>query len=199
MTDFGLTKGSIKGLGAGAYLVNVLPSAVLTLGLLALITSHLYPWSEPLQDTQGREVSPGSASIINSLGTLGALGAVLLALAILVTTVLMRPFQISAVQWLEGYWSGRRAAAPFLALAVERHTRRRSLLIARSREVPQIMPTTAQFGVVASHARIYHRADNRKNYAEESLANYPDQAEHIMPTLLGNILRRAETSAGERY
>src|SRR4051794_35975262 len=32
----GLAKESIKGLGAGAYLIDVLPSAVLSLGVLAL-------------------------------------------------------------------------------------------------------------------------------------------------------------------
>jgi hypothetical protein len=199
MTDFGLIRGGIKGLGAGAYLVNVLPSAVMTLGLLALITSHLYPWSEPLRDAQGREISPGVASITNSLESLGALGAVLLAFAILVITVLIRPFQISAVQWLEGY-SDRRVTAPFLALAVEWHTRRRSLLRARSHHQEMLQSfATRQFEAVALQARINHRAGRIISSAKEALGNYPNQVEDIMPTLLGNMLRRAEQSAGERY
>jgi len=199
MTDLGFTRESVKGLGSGAYLVNVLPSAVLTLGILALVTSHLYPWSEPLRDAQGQVVSPGITSIIASLSSRGAVGAVLLTLAVLVTTVLLRPFQISAVQWLEGYWKDRGVVAPFLALAVERHTRRHSLSRARSLHFPQRRPTIAQFGAVASQARIRRRAASRINLAEASLASYPERVEHIMPTLLGNILKRAETSAGERY
>jgi hypothetical protein len=44
----GLAKESIKGLGAGAYLIDVLPSAVLSLGVLALFGSRLYPWADPI-------------------------------------------------------------------------------------------------------------------------------------------------------
>jgi hypothetical protein len=35
--------------------------------------------------------------------------------------------------------------------------------------------------------------------ANATLSQYPERLDLMMPTLLGNILRRAETSAGERY
>lgn len=193
MSDLGLSKESIKGLGPGAYLVNVLPSAVLVLGLLAILTSRLYPWQS------GGHVPAGLDSVVATFKDLGAGGAIVLVLAVLITAVLLRPFQISAVQLLEGYWRSRAVPALVTALAIERHARRRSLHMALILEIPEQELKTPGFDLVRAQARERHRAHRRAEAASEIVAQYPERMDWIMPTLLGNVLRRAETSAGERY
>jgi hypothetical protein len=193
MSDLGLTKESVKGLGPGAYLVNVLPSAVLVLGLLAFVTSHLYPWQTSARTPAGVD------SVVTAFKHLGTRGAIALVLTVLVTTVLLRPFQISAVQFLEGYWRSRVIPPLVTALAIERHARRRSLHMARALEIPEDEVATPSLDLVTAQARRQHRADRRTKAATDVVARYPERAEWIMPTLLGNVLRRAETTAGERY
>lgn len=197
MTDFGAVRGSIRGLGPGAYLVNVLPSAVLVAGVLALGASQLYPWADPAV-TDGQAVSPGPASVLAAVRNLDAAGGIALAATVLVVTVLIRPFQISAVQMLEGYWRERRWLSPVESYAVERHVWRRSVSRARTLPVPQdVVPPS--FGAVAAQARRVRRNSRRRSGARAIAGQYPESPDLVLPTLLGNVLRRAETTAGERY
>lgn len=198
MADFGLVRESVKGLGAGAYLVNALPSAVLVLGSLAMVASRLYPWMHPMTSAAGKAIPAGVPSVAAAIRHLGVSGGILLALAILIATVALRPFQISMVQALEGYWKSRFWLSPIEAIATERHARRYSVNMARGLRFPQLeVPPT--FQEIAAQARRESREDRRVCDAEEALGQYPDSVDLIMPTLLGNILRRAETTSGERY
>lgn len=195
MTDLvPLSKESVKGLGAGAYLVNVLPSTVLVLTVFALFASRLYPWSDPVV-VDGRPVAAGPESVVIVAGQLGVAGGIVVALVVVVGAVLLRPFQIGTVQLLEGYW---RWGGLVKALAIERHIRRASASVAR-RYVGLQRPVDPGFASVAEFARIAHRARLIEERAEEVARGYPVRAEWIMPTTLGNVLRRAETTAGERY
>ena len=198
LSDFGLSKESIKGLGAGAYLVNVLPSTVLVLGIFLLVATHLFPGADRFE-AGGRSYDPGAASVAATADALGAPSLVILVLLVLVVSVALRPFQISMVQVLEGYWRRRRLTAPLLAMAVERHARRRSFAIAMSQEMPQLPITGSDFGTVARFIRNSRNEQHRIDGANAVLDQYPNSVDLIMPTLLGNILRRAEVTAGERY
>jgi hypothetical protein len=198
VADFGLARESVKGLGPGAYLVNVLPSTVLVAGALALIASRLYPWQSPISDSSGSHIPPGPASLIETVRGFGAAGSVLLVLFVLVVTVILRPFQISFVQVLEGYWKNQFGIVVAEAAAVERHIRRRSLGAARLLEIPQIQ-VGSSLGAVARQSRQEADIRRRLERATDVLEQYPDDNDLIMPTLLGNVLRRAEKSAGERY
>ncbi len=198
MADFGLVKESVKGLGAGAYLVNALPSAVLVLGCLALVESRLYPWMHPMMTHAGKAIPVGPSSIAASIDGLGVSGGIVLALAVLISTVVLRPFQISMVQLLEGYWSDRFWLAPVEAIAIERHARRYSLNRARELGLQQLQ-VQPEFGEVVAQARRESREARRVSEAQQILDQYPVTVDSMMPTMLGNILRRAETTAGERY
>ena len=199
MSDFGLTKESVQGLGPGAYLVNVLPSAVLVTGTLAVVTSHLYPWADPLITSKGTAIPEGPASVLASLEGIDISGGILLAFSILFVSVLLRPYQITAVQILEGYWHHRRGLAAFEAIAIERHLRRIGISHATQLDMPEDRLPVISFSSVAHRARQHHLIQRRVKDAQEILDNYPEDANDVMPTHLGNILKRAETSAGERY
>ncbi len=195
LTDLAaLSKESVKGLGAGAYLVNVLPSTVLVLTIFSLFASRLYPWSDPVIDER-RPVAAGLESVVLLASRLGVVGGIILALVVVVGAVLLRPFQISIVQLLEGYW---RRGGLLKTIAVERHTRRASASVARS-HIRLQQPDDPGFASVAQFARIAHRARSIEERAAEMADCYPVRAEWVMPTMLGNVLRKAETTAGERY
>ena len=121
-----------------------------------------------------------------------------MALTVLVIAVLLRPFQISAVQALEGYWRNRFWLSPIESLAIERHIRRASIASANMLEIP-MRSAASEFHLVATQARHEARVQRRMNDAEAVVEQYPRQVSWVLPTLLGNVLRAAEKSAGERY
>lgn len=188
-----LTGESVKSLGAGAYLVSVLPSATLVLSIAAISTSRLYPWAHPLSDN-GKKVPGGLESVIYSATQAGAGGVAVLTLASLAGAVLLRPFQIALVQVLEGYWRG----GTFASHAIDRHMMRRR--VAEVRRTPRVnAPERGMAEDVAAYARSSHRARRMRARAIAVSDCYPVDAQDTLPTTLGNILRASETSAGERY
>lgn len=188
-----LAKESAKSLGAGAYLVTVLPSAVLVLTVFALFTSDLYPWERPT----AADPAPGPEAVVASARGLGVAGGIVLLVTVLVVAVLLRPFQVTLVQVLEGYWSHR---GPGLVetLAIEHHQRRRSRFSARLHPNRRLAAGRT-FSEVAAASRRTQRADRMRDRAAAVVGGYPRDPAVVMPTLLGNVLRRAETTAGERY
>lgn len=198
MTDpAGISKESIKSLGPGAFLVTALPSIVLVLSLYAFIASRLFPGADPLEAKDG-PVDPGLASVLHVTDALGVTGGVLLALGVLCVAVILRPMQITLVQVLEGYWAipGRNNFVE--GLAVERHVRRRFRAAARS-GVTRTWTDEPILAELARQARRDQQADRLEDRAAATLARYPLDARLTMPTSLGNVLRRAEGIAGERY
>lgn len=191
-----LSKESIKTLGPGAYLVTVLPGVVLALTVFGLISSRLYPWSEPLM-RNGQPLHSGIDSVVASATNLGAVGSVILFISILVVAVVLRPLQLSLVQVLEGYWQPR-GAQSVLAFALERQQRRRTILEHR-RNPGGTTSQVCTFASVAKSARRQYLVDRMSKRATDSLDEYPPDPRHTMPTRLGNMLRCAEVSSGERY
>jgi hypothetical protein len=186
---------SVKSLGAGAYLVTALPSAVLVLSTVALVTSRLYPWAEPVQNAKHEQIAPGLASVTYTVGQLGVSGAIVLTLLVVAGSVLLRPFQIVFVQLLEGYWRGGR----LYQLRVSRHLTRYSIAATRVASGTITRPRTNDADEVARFARQVRKRDALKENARDTLNRYPAEPAHMMPTSLGNVLRMAETHAGDRY
>ena len=192
-----LAKDSVKGLGPAAALVTALPSAVFVLGTYGIVASRLYPWSETFRKPDGSEVARGFPSIVAESKELGVTGGVLAFLAVLIISVLLRPLQIALVQYLEGY-SSRRGPGIREHFAVELHLRRRSYHV--TRQEPNLSsPDSPDFAEVARYARRVLIAQRMKERAHLIISSYPLSPKHVMPTSLGNVLRRAETTAGERY
>jgi hypothetical protein len=128
-----------------------------------------------------------------SLGTIGFL--VLLSLAL---GIVLHPLQFAAVQLLEGYWGVGRWAQAIRGVLVERHVRRRHALwdlrfLAKDRrdaatdeKARHLSSEAIRWGSIEAEAdRLYRR--------------YPDTPVLVMPTSLGNMLRRYEVGPGEPY
>ncbi|CAM3329958.1 hypothetical protein KIPE111705_02840 [Kibdelosporangium persicum] len=186
------TKETISRLGPGAYLVNIVPSGAFVLTTWALLASDLLPWERPTSP------AAGSDAVLQEARALGASGWVLLLVAVLVVAVLLRPFQISAVQLLEGYWRSRFGLRLLERLAVERHVRKFDVHEAWSRVLPR-HGSSVDFQEVARHSRREHRRAQKAYLGRRIVKAYPLDRTIFLPTRLGNVLRRAETTAGERY
>lgn len=98
-----------------------------------------------------------------------------------VLAILLHPFQVRAVRVLEGYWDRWRPTACLAGVLTEIQRRRWEALSARSRHG------------VSDAAVVRVRADARRR-----LAARPPAAV-LLPTALGNALRKGEITAGERY
>jgi len=186
---------SVKGLGPGAYLVSVLPSAVLVVSIYLLFTARLYPWSAPRKG-----VSRGFDSIVDVLAGSSPTRVSALLAVVLVVSVLLRPLHVAAVQLLEGYWSIRTAHGTLEGLATERQLRRFARARARNQWLTAVEHGDGtDFATVVRFGRRLHRIDRLTARAGQVVDSYPLDEAAVLPTLLGNVLRRAETTAGERF
>jgi hypothetical protein len=190
----GLGAESVKGMGPGAYLVTVLPSAATVAMVFVLFNANVYPWTHPPAGT-----ARGYESVTASVGDLDAAGTVTMVALVLLLAVLVRPLHVAAVQLLEGYWTARMPFGLVDSIAVERHLRRYGRAKARTLQGPRPERHAADFGAMVSASRLHRRVERRYLRAEEIIASYPANEMDVLPTGLGNILRRAETTAGERY
>lgn len=187
-----------EGLGPGAALVTMVPATTVVLSLFALASSALYPWSTPPLGTNKKQVLPGLPSVVQNARDLGGVGIAVVVIAVICLSVLLRAFQRAAVQLLEGYWATRWIPGRVVAGALERHTRRRDINRLRI-GTTEIENADASLVGVMAHQRGAAKMRRKKTRATSVAGLYPTTTDAIMPTRLGNVLRRAETTAGERY
>jgi hypothetical protein len=198
-----LVKDGTKAMGGARFgLLNVLPGTLVVTVTAVLVQAHAYD-SDRAVDLRSVLLGEHSA------------GAVLaFALAALIGGVLLRPFERILVQQLEGYWNPPSPLVRLRGAAVELHRRRRDDAAAR---VQLMESTQLRFGSGASTLTslvALERRMGRRTRAEERLRQirdgYPDDKRvvqikrrlprtDLMPTRLGNVLRRAERTAGGRY
>ncbi|MFG2746089.1 hypothetical protein ACGFY0_39285 [Streptomyces chartreusis] len=197
-----LVKAGTKAMGGARFgLLNVLPGALVTAVMVTLIRAHAYEFGRP----------PDLSAVLPGRSDMGS--AVVFALAALVGGILLRPFERLLVQQLEGYWSAPSPLAPLRGAAIELHRRRRNNAFTRltlaMRNQPEFPDGPSSLSQLAAQERRMERqaraiARDRKTYE-----TYPDDknvhgsgplsSTHVMPTRLGNVLRRAEEMAGGRY
>lgn len=183
-----LAQAATKALGGDRFrLLSVLPGAIVVTAVTVLVRAHAY---DPGRSMDLGDALPSDHKLaVLGLGTVG----------IILAGVLLRPFEVALVQFLEGYWPTGSLPGRFRPLAVERHRRirERALLLEDSRAVsPPADPSLAQL------AR-YHRAVAHEGRLQErgrrTADRYSTDDDHLMPTTLGNILRSAEERTGERH
>ena len=163
-----------KDLGQRFTLVDLLPSALLGLFVLALV------WGGAPGDP------PDLDRFVAHVEDLSGVEAALLALALVGFALVTQPLQLGLVRLMEGYWGMTSAADALAGWSRGRHARQREKLAARQL-------TTA----VDSDHNPASRA--QRSYAAWALSRRYPPAPLVMPTRLGNALRAAEDRAGRRY
>lgn len=173
-----------KALGGARFsLVSILPGTLFVAIILLAAFSGAY--------------GSGEASLLGiteAADVWGPGGAVLLVFGLFLAGVLLQPFQVALVQYLEGYWS----RGPVHTLSTERHRRRlRTAAVEQRLSVPD--PPASDLRAGADSARAFALVARRRSRASSVVLRYPADPTRVMPTMLGNILRNGEDAAGDRY
>jgi len=190
------TLGTGKTIGKYFGIVSVVPSVLLT-GWLFVVFA-----------TGAAGGTPSAAQAFRAIKDLSIAGVIALFAFALLAALALHPLQFAIVQFLEGYWGDN----PLMrALRLRRtlvHLHRLNdayALLARS--APEVEPdlTTAEMLTSDELTRDPLRAAalvadliTAENSGATTL-RYPTAPEHVMPTRLGNVLRRHEMRAGAPY
>ncbi|MFJ3774305.1 hypothetical protein ACIPX0_21665 [Streptomyces sp. NPDC090075] len=198
-----LVKAGTKAMGGASFgLLNVLPGTLVVTVTTVLVKAHAYELDRPVD--------------LNAalLGRHEAASVLAFALAALVGGILLRPFERLLVQQLEGYWDSPSPLARLSGAAIERHRRRRDDAVAQAQRIEWEPLTfsrrTSDLTSLVAHERRMRRQKQAEKRYRAIVESYPDDkrlAQHdgelprteLMPTRLGNILRRSERMAGGRY
>lgn len=143
---------------------------------------------------------------------LGLGDAAVLGVVSLLVALALHPLQHTLTQGFEGYW-GDTSAGRLLAIQHILRHRRRALRLKgdagkwehESRPPGATFDETGRPRPLAPYAAKAKATPTEITFhylASESwrmFGSYPDTVEHIMPTRLGNVLRRYEILAGSRY
>jgi hypothetical protein len=128
------------------------------------------------------------------IGDLALLSLISIALGIAV-----HPVQFALVQFLEGYWGTGRLAQRVRVARISHHRRR--FIFLRYGPGPEARLELREAAKADEPFKDRARTE-RLSISEESrrlAGEYPDEDDDIMPTRLGNVLRRYERLAGSQY
>jgi hypothetical protein len=194
-------------IGRRFSLVSLIPATLFVLYLTTLLAAGA--WTGPFRPRDVALVADGGWSDLGRLLTVSLLLAACL-----------HPFTFGLTQILEGYWGAgrlgllvtrwnvaRHRARYFRLEAVERRTAEafRHLVAAElgddvaSRLTAQQREQVVRSGLVRADADDVLPAYLRLEAVRRERRRYPPQIRRVMPTRLGNSLRRHEDTAGRRY
>ncbi len=175
------------------FLVGLLPNAIFAAYLWILIASGAFHAA----------TSPLSlAALAGPAFKTDAGGLLLFALVVMLATALLQPLQIRMVRIVEGYWQGGRWSSGAYKVGVRRHGRRYAKMVRRLGAGPPPDDDALCRRPVADQIRdqrAHRRAQARAARARAALFMYPPEGKDLLPTMLGNVLRRHEAIAGDRY
>jgi hypothetical protein len=179
----------VAGLGVGRIgryftVVSALPAAVFVSYLYLLIKAGA--WSGPIR--------------LSELAHFRIQDAAFLGIASLVLALAMNPLQFTLIQVFEGYW-GTSAVGQRLALMRTAYHRHRLLMLRRDER--DAVSHLADYRTVPPADR--HTVEElirhaiRSQESSRASASYPEDPARVLPTRLGNVLRRYETTVGTQY
>ena len=124
-----------------------------------------------------------------------------LTVASFVVALALHPLQFAMIQLLEGYWGAAAPARRLAALRIMHHRRRlQSLQDAEVQALLSLAAMPARDQPGSRHATpAALDAALRSVEARRLRASYPPDRTRILPTRLGNVLRRYEMTAGAPY
>jgi hypothetical protein len=160
-----------RDLGTRFALVGMVPGGLLAVFVLALL------WSGAPDEAPDLDV------MLDHARGLDGWEAGLLVVAVGVSALLLQPLQLGLVRLLEGYWPAW--AGPFTARGRRRQRARFDALAAVSAPRPEPPGPEELIAMGAADAQL------RRSFPADPAA--------LLPTRLGNVLRAAESRAGEPY
>jgi hypothetical protein len=187
-----LSLGTTSSIGKYFGVVSTIPTLIGTTWLYLLFLLH--PWQSPL-DWESLAANNPIAQPIQGLA---------LVVVTVTVAVVTHPLQFVLIQVLEGYWG---SSAAGLALAY-----RRSLIQASRYDRAFGLRRKANARTHPGDDSLRLRADPAArdaaarralmqgltfSAASAVVSSYPDNPENILPTRLGNVLRRYETRGGQ--
>lgn len=186
MNDFSAAVSSAgKAVGRYFSIVSFIPSLFLTSFTFALIESGA--WANGSLDW----ARAGKA--FTDLATLALLAVISMAFGLAV-----HPVQFALVQFFEGYWGTSKPAQRARAARILQHYNRLTALQESSGAAETAFRDAEESGTPLESAA---RIDSLSAWQEGDrlAAGYPDDEDDVMPTRLGNVLRRYERLAGSQY
>jgi hypothetical protein len=177
--------GVAQAIGRYFSVISVVPSSLYVTFVYLLVTSgswnHLPRWSQAFK----------------SLEELGIGGIGLLALSGIALGVVIHPSQFAIVQFFEGYWGRSSLAQTLRSQRILRYQLLCRELDKETRDAEDKLSEQKKKGVNRAEARTPFRS--RRDEAYRIRETFPRAYDNMMPTRLGNVLRRAEIQAGSQY
>lgn len=188
-----MANGTIIDVGTGAAqligryfsAISVIPSSLYVSFVYILVTSG--SWQH----------SPDWSHAFKSLEQLGFSGITVLALLSIALGVIIHPAQFAIVQFFEGYWGNTGIAQTVRSRRIKRYQYLCLDLEDRKVAADDELTELREQGVKDAVAKT--AALSRKGEAARVLETFPRKLDDVMPTRLGNVLRRAESQAGSQY
>jgi hypothetical protein len=185
----GVVSNTGQAIGRYFSLVSVLPSTLFVAYIFLLVESgawqHAPQWGNGIREA--RELSPG-----------GWAGLALISLA---TGLALHPVQFTVVQLFEGYWGTGSVAQRIRSAALHRHHKRRIALYGTAVWARDELAHWEDSGQPLQPDYVARKLSllSIRDEADRAYAAYPENPAHVMPTRLGNMLRRYEVLAGAPY
>lgn len=163
--------------------------------VISIVPSSLYViFVYILIETGSWRHAPDWSRAFMSLERLGAGGFALLAFFSIALGVIIHPAQFAIVQFFEGYWGNTRIAQAARSRRILHYQRLcTGLSSKRIRAVKQLQQ--AGSGASAERAQLLSQLGESNRVRD----TFPRALDHVMPTRLGNMLRRTEAQAGTQY
>ena len=163
---------------------------------------------------------PDVAHAVASIRSFGLQDFAVLGVLLLAVGVVLHPLQFPFTQLLEGYWGTSGPASRAMSRSIEGHVQRYSVLTKTARETNDLASEQAIRLKRLSSARELAKSEVHQERiravewevkaglaslyavsgaADDAMRFYPENADQMMPTRLGNVLRRYERLAGAAF
>jgi hypothetical protein len=186
--------GGLAEVGRYFRLISILPATVVVASVSILIVG-----GAPGQ-------APSWTAMARGVADLGLGEAAALAFAVLIVGMIIHPLQFAATQFLEGYWGpssvGRTA---MLSKSIIHFLRRSSYLKSLNAAQTDLAKHLATLNKsmrikdIEPMQILAMRANLDSVAFDTGASRYPENPYDVMPTRLGNMLRRYEHLAGQAY
>jgi hypothetical protein len=189
MPDGGIidvSTGAAQAVGRYFSVISVIPSSLYVVFVYILIASG--SWRH----------SPNWSHAFTSLGHLGVGGIAVFALFSIGLGVAIHPIQFAVVQFFEGYWGTGRIAQ---AVRSQRILRYQSICEELENKRDSANDHLADLDAYDKMSPAFQAPFRSRRDEARRIRNttFPRALNQVMPTRLGNVLRRTESLAGSQY